>query len=59
MQQRLNVFGIAIAAICAAFVVAAVFWGPNGFRLPTAAEIGLYDGIGTATAADCANQKKS
>jgi len=54
-----NVFGIVIAAICAAFVVAAVFWGPNGFRWPTAAEIGPYDGIGTVTAADCADQKKS
>jgi hypothetical protein len=55
MSQRVNVLGIAIAVICAAFVVAVAVW------LPTAAAIGPYDGIGTATAtgADCADQKKS
>jgi hypothetical protein len=54
-------FVIALAAMCAAFVVALAFWGPNGFRSATAAELDPYVGIGTATAtgADCADQKKS
>jgi hypothetical protein len=62
MTQKINAFGIALAAVCAVFVVAVAFSAPNGFRLPTAAELDPYIGIGTATAttgADCADQKKS